>query len=395
LILLFFANLQAQYNGNGNSGFGGAIGTSNLEIVEANGNINFRLTRGTSTFTDVLVFYFDSKAGGYSSTADFTDQTDMLRKAISGANGTGRSLLNFPTGSNGFYPDFALAISPSNLSAGALYELRDNSNHQLVTAVTVTPSNNAGATQYSFNLTKANLDIAGTVVAFDFLATYGNSNETGKFNRSNEGYGAGMPANNPGVSSASFTTFMSFPLVVASIPLDNFFGVVDGKSIKLKWTAQTETNLTKYILQKSNNGLNFFDIAEILPRNINGTGYTQPDGKPLNGNNFYRLVSYSSTGEIKYSKVIKVVYGNFDNSLTLFPNPTREILKINLTNAIRGKYTLEIYNDAGQKLISKSFDHYGNDRILNITLPTSMKKGPYRVYISNYFEFFKGTFIVQ
>jgi hypothetical protein len=64
-------------------------------------------------------------------------------------------------------------------------------------------------------------------------------------------------------------------------------------------------------------------------------------------------------------------------------------------SAVIGAYILDIYNDAGQKLISQKYDHNGVDKVISITLPTSMKKGPYRVYISNQYEFYKGTFIVQ
>jgi hypothetical protein len=389
--------LPAQYNGNGNAGFGGAIGTSNLDITENNGAINFRLTRGTTAFNDVLVIYIDSKVGGYNTTANFTDQGDVFRKAISGINGAGRSLLTFSTSPADFLPDYAVAINPMNSGSNAgLYELKENGSHSLITNITLTPSNTSNATVYNFSFSKGSIDIPGAVVNFNFVATYGNSNEAGKFNRSNEGYGAGLPTTNPGATAANFATSMSYPLVVASIPLNAFGGQVLGNSIDIRWFSVTEGNLASYILQKSNNGLNFFDLAQIAPRNlVNGAVYNYEDKKPYNGNNYYRLVSKANNGEVKYSRVIKVVYGNFDNNLTLFPNPTREILKINLTNAIRGNYTIEIFNDAGQKLIAKSIEHTGTDRILNITLPTSMKKGPYRVYISNYYEFYKGTFIVQ
>jgi hypothetical protein len=56
---------------------------------------------------------------------------------------------------------------------------------------------------------------------------------------------------------------------------------------------------------------------------------------------------------------------------------------------------LNIYNDAGQMLIQNNIQYNGLDKVISLSLPTNLKKGPYRVYISNTEEFYKGTFIVQ
>jgi hypothetical protein len=56
---------------------------------------------------------------------------------------------------------------------------------------------------------------------------------------------------------------------------------------------------------------------------------------------------------------------------------------------------LDMYNDAGQRLHQQTFNHNAIDRTISIDLPKSMKKGPYRIFISNGSEFYIGTFIVQ
>src|SRR4051812_17944599 len=95
---LFLAGTSAafavNYSGNGNNGFGGAIGGSNLSITDSAGALHFTLTLGaaaTSMSGNDLVLYVDSQAGGFSNTSGFTDASDGGRRATSGTDGTNRS----------------------------------------------------------------------------------------------------------------------------------------------------------------------------------------------------------------------------------------------------------------------------------------------------------------
>ena len=64
-----FAKVTNTFNGNGNTGFGGAVGTSSLQVVSlADGTLNFTWTRGTGNFNDALVLYIDSTSGGFADT---------------------------------------------------------------------------------------------------------------------------------------------------------------------------------------------------------------------------------------------------------------------------------------------------------------------------------------
>ena len=66
-----FANV---YPGNGNSGFGGAVGTGSLEVTTDLTNITFKFTRGTGDFNDILVIYIDSRpTGGFPNSTNFPD----------------------------------------------------------------------------------------------------------------------------------------------------------------------------------------------------------------------------------------------------------------------------------------------------------------------------------
>jgi hypothetical protein len=390
LLLMFIAlnNLTAQnnYSGNTNTGFAGTIGGSNLTITDNGTTITFTLVKGAGAFNDYFVLYIDSKTGGSSNTNGLNDQQDLFRKATSGIDGGSVSRINFPTSPIAFLPDYAITI---NNASGALFDISNTTNFGYTNAnLSITGST------YTFTATKTSLGITGSSINFNFIGTY----VSGTAFRSNEGYGNGLPGSNPGNTNVTFTSFLSYPLVVTPLNLNTFTGNIKAETIEVKWNTLSESNLSKFILLKSNNGISFNTIAELNPTNIStGSSYSFVDVNPIKGNNYYRLMARNNSGSSSYSKIVKIVYGQLDNSLAIFPNPAKEgdVLNINLSSTFRGTFALNIYADNGQLLIRKNIEHNGTDKIVNVTLPNNLKKGPYRINISNDYEFFKGTFIVQ
>lgn len=184
------------YAGNGNTGFGGAVGTGSLQIVNDNlGALNFTYTRGSSDFNNAIVIYFDSITGGASSTSGFTDTGDGLRKAISGLDGANRSTLNFAAG---FGADYAVAL---NNGFAGVWSLSDPANFPFVTSANLLP---ASATQteatYTFSLNVSSIGMtAGSGQSFNFFTTY--ISETAF--RSTEVFGTGFT----GTPSQGYNTF--------------------------------------------------------------------------------------------------------------------------------------------------------------------------------------------
>jgi hypothetical protein len=204
-LAMAFVEAQTNYTGNGNGGFGEPVGGSNM-IINDNGNaVTITFNKGAGDFNDDMVMYIDSKAGGFSSTANFADPNsgDRLRRAITGAgifDGGTRSVVNFPTG---FEPDYAIAV---NTGFGGLWELIENDEFPFVSAV----GNITNATDASFvmNFNKEDIGIdPGDNVAFNFVITYMNAFDGNGVFRSDEGYGGGLPAGNPGTDDITFTSF--------------------------------------------------------------------------------------------------------------------------------------------------------------------------------------------
>src|SRR5512139_1714087 len=119
---LLFSARPAQatsYSGNGNTGFGGAIGNGTLTLSDDGTNISGTLTVGGS-MNDVLVLYLQTGPSGFTNTSGFNDQGDSCRQAISGVSASGRSVLTF---AGGFQPNYAIALAPAAAGTGGLWQL--------------------------------------------------------------------------------------------------------------------------------------------------------------------------------------------------------------------------------------------------------------------------------
>jgi N-acetylneuraminic acid mutarotase len=137
-----------QYRGNGDTGFGGAIGNGTLTLSDDGTNISGALTVGGS-MNDVLVLYIQTGPGGFTNTSGFSDQGDSCRQAISGVSASGRSLLTF---AGGFQPNYAIALAPAAAGTGGLWQLANGGNNSLVYlgSVNLAPLNNTGPYTFSF-----------------------------------------------------------------------------------------------------------------------------------------------------------------------------------------------------------------------------------------------------
>ena len=188
------------FNGNGNSGFGGAIGTGSLNVSnDVSGNLAFTLNRGTGNFNDALVLYIDSVTGGFTNTSSFNDQGDTLRQAISGASGgttndnaNTRSIVTFNTG---FTANYAIAL---NNGFAALWGLTNGGNNSLpfIVAANLTPTGSATSATYSWNINVTNIGLtANAGQSFKFVGTYLNGDNSF---RSDEALGFSISGGNPG-----------------------------------------------------------------------------------------------------------------------------------------------------------------------------------------------------
>ena len=199
----------AVYLGNGDTGFGGAVGTGNVTISDTATSMTITLNRGSGQLNDDLVLYLNTgQPGGFSSNATFNDNDDGGRTAISGANNSNpsRSLVTFAPS---FTANYAISIQDSFIGVFGLSAT--GSPNYLFGA---SQSGNNSDASYSITMSAAQMAniglTAGSGGVFSFEGTYISATAY----RSNEAIGASnATGTNPGFyDSLTFSGADSYQL---------------------------------------------------------------------------------------------------------------------------------------------------------------------------------------
>ncbi|MBN8706779.1 MAG: T9SS type A sorting domain-containing protein [Bacteroidetes bacterium] len=374
MIILFFLSLvpvlgfsQAVYPGNGNSGFGGVLGTGNFSINDNGTTVTITFTKGSGGFNDAIVVYIDSDGSrNFPFTVTFTDEGDNLRKAISGRSSGSNTVLLFP---GSFEADYALAFAPAE-SFGGLWQLETGS-HTFISSANLSSFSTTDPV-YTVSFTWASIGLTGGPGDnFDFLVTY---LSTTAF-RANETIGEGLEGGNPGFGAAAFTGFRSYyqggydtPLPVellswSATPADN--------KVILNWETASELNHAGFEILRSTTKdgkfqsiLNYKDNDAYGYKGQQGGKYSfVDDRKVYNGlTYFYKLVDIAVDGKRTEHTTIsaiptdgKPVQPGFESPAEfaikgLYPNPFNPSGNLEFSLPKKGFVSVELYNVIGQKV---------------------------------------------
>ncbi len=361
---------QQVFDGNGRTGYGGVIGTGSLSINDNGTTLTFILTKGASSFTNALVIYVDTKSGGFTSTAGFTDEGDGLRKAISGFQTPDRATLDFPSG---FLPDYAIALDQG---FGGIWELVNGGSHTYINSANLTPSGNPDAATYTFTVAKTDIGIT-TDIIFKFLATY--VSESGY--RSNEFIGDPGPANNPQNGPYTATTFSSY---VSTLPVSitYFNALSNGKNIVLKWGVAQESNIAEYRILHSVDGRNFNELGSVasVGNSSSAREYYYTANQPSSRNNYYKISIFHKDGNVSFSKTINLKLATTIKFKT-FINASRELV-VNFQDVAKNNFDIKIYNTSGQQVYADQLMHSGADHVYKINLSYKLNPGIYSLQIN-------------
>lgn len=184
--------------------------------------------------------------------------------------------------------------------------------------------------------------------------------------------GTASPANNPGKryggtmwsdSSGSFWLFGGHgssgaylndlwkfsPATSLPVHLISFKAILKNDRINLYWKVENEQAFDQYVLERSSNGREFSKIGVTKARNYRE--YDFDDTAPLL-HNFYRLKLVDKDGSYTYSKIVSVQLLT-DKKLSIFPNPTDNILKLQFSKFIIGNLEIEVRDITGKVMQSE------------------------------------------
>lgn len=371
LLLGTAAMAQSTYPGNGKTGFGGVVGPGSLQVSDNGTDITLNFTKGAGGFNDVMVIYFDSQTGGFANTSTLNDQNDGGRRAISGVEGTNRSVVNFPAG---FTADFALSWDNNG---SALFRLVAGNNESLA-FISYTGGNTSRV------IPKSALNISGAV-SFRFVATYVGSSGY----RSNEALvqdiGNGTePNGNFGWSPVTFANFNSYPSVPLNVTLKQFSARRLPAGVALNWSASCTGAYAHFAIQRSTDGRNFSTIhAEKADAARCNLPFEYIDQSATGGKLFYRLQYTNDVGKVSYS-TIATLAGSADATLrlSLYPTIVSGNALLQISNGQKENLHLRVVDAAGRVVHSQRVAAEAGSQSVQLNT-SAWRPGVYTIVVAN------------
>jgi len=184
--------------------------------------------------------------------------------------------------------------------------------------------------------------------------------------------GTGGGTNGSGISGGS--TGGPLPILLQSFDAE----LIKESLVELKWVTSTELNNSHFIVERSQDGYDWEEVAKVLAEgnSVTNIDYVAYDNNPLYGISYYRLKQVDYDGTLTVFK-IKTIINDQELEASIFPNPTKDILNVVIED--ENAYQVKLYNSVGQ-LMELPMTYSGNKVTLNTT---DMEKGFYLVVIEN------------
>lgn len=149
----------------------------------------------------------------------------------------------------------------------------------------------------------------------------------------------------------------------------------EGNSTKVLWDVADEIDVREYVVERSNDGIQYNAIGTVNAQQKNV--YTYTDGRDANGTVYYRVKNVDVDGKFKYSSVVRINTGKTLASLKAFPLPAKNNITIE-HGLLTAKGTISITTAEG-KMVKKVFASEGSTHTtIDITNFTS---GMYMVHM--------------
>lgn len=126
------------------------------------------------------------------------------------------------------------------------------------------------------------------------------------------------------------------------------------QTVRLYWTVQQTPDVSHFIIEKSNDDIDFQYFTKISAHPASGVkSYQVADKKPFRGENFYRLRQIDHDGQETYSAIRSILVDALPNEWNVFPNPVNMGEMINVKTDSRLPYSFRLFNAEGKMVWQK------------------------------------------
>lgn len=184
-----------------------------------------------------------------------------------------------------------------------------------------------------------------------------------------------------GLDRAGFNGFSQFGVVASTdffLPIEliniNANGIED--HIAVSWNVASETNLSHYELERSEDGVNFHYMTSknAVGNTTSAQSYSYDDFDVRYFTQYYyRVKSVDVDGDIEITPVVSASIQNssseFDeNAVAVFPNPTTDHFAISIQSSIQRTIQVQLYNALGQLIEAQEMNLQEGNTLLKCSL---------------------------
>ncbi len=186
--------------------------------------------------------------------------------------------------------------------------------------------------------------------------------------------------NAPVITNNAKTWFydVTVPVVLQSFVADKL-----ATAVQLKFSTASEQNLDHFLVERSTDGINFFQIGAVRAKGNSSTitSYSFIDLSPGKTTNFYRLKMLDKDDRFAYSWTLAIRYAATIQPMTVFPNPVSGDLYISFKDISAAKIFGCSLSDASGKVVWTSDVNTGLRTTHSINT-FALPNGIYFLYIS-------------
>lgn len=173
---------------------------------------------------------------------------------------------------------------------------------------------------------------------------------------------------------------------VLPVDLLDFSGYIKGWGVQLNWKTQEEINNDKFVIERSNNAIDFKKIGEVAGKGTSSirNAYDFLDKNPFSGKNYYRLKQFDFDGNSEYSNIIGVNFRNEGLEIgDFYPNPTHVgLVKLDYLATSAKDLNIAVYNTNGNMINQHIMSVSEGNNQLNFDF-SELVRGTYLVQLDN------------
>lgn len=205
-------------------------------------------------------------------------------------------------------------------------------------------------------------------------------------------YKSGQNNRNPYIDHPEYVALVWECSGVIPVTITDFTALLQNESVVINWYATYETNFKEFEIERSTNGTDFLKIGTVQGKNLANYSFTDQN-LPQATVVYYRLKMVDIDGKFEYSKIVPVKLNNsLKNNILIYPNPVKNVLKIQLKSVLAENSQLQIVDLTGRTVMQSTLKNRSNVITEDVS---KLPAGRYILRILSSAEVINSSFIIM